>query len=126
MIKNPRQYLGRIAPEVAKELGMEIDAFLDDLFDSDYYHCPKCGQIVNLDEQDWDIDKPCEICKARKKLIGRNSPEVFKEKGYADNLEELQEYLTYIDSLSCSVCTNCSCIVDMNDIKDKYFCKRCS
>jgi len=63
MIKNPAQYKGRMAPDVAKELGMEIDDFLDELLAVDYYHCPTCGLIVDIKEVGDELNDPCNKCR---------------------------------------------------------------
>lgn len=62
-IKNPSQYKGRIAPDVAKELGMNIDDFLDELWPLGYYHCPVCGKIVDIEEVGDELETPCNRCK---------------------------------------------------------------
>ena len=66
MIKEPWKYRSRLATEVAKELKMEIDDFLDELNDAGYYCCPKCGEIVNVEELGNDLDKPCDKCRMKK------------------------------------------------------------
>ena len=65
MIKEAYKYRKRLATEVAKELGMEIDDFLDDLFDAGYYCCPKCGEIVDIEQQDNNLNKKCDKCEVR-------------------------------------------------------------
>jgi hypothetical protein len=62
-IENPSQYVGRIPPDVAKELGVDIDDFLDEIHDQGYYYCPKCGKIVSSEELEDDYENPCNACK---------------------------------------------------------------
>jgi hypothetical protein len=62
-VKNPSEILGRMAPDVAKELNIDIDVFLDELWPLGYYHCPKCGKIVNIEEVGETLDEPCNKCR---------------------------------------------------------------
>ena len=50
-------------PDVAKELGIDIDIFLDSLIEKGYYHCPKCGKIVNIEEVGDELETPCNKCR---------------------------------------------------------------
>ena len=65
-ITRPDIYKGRLAPDVAKELGMEIDNFLDEMFDSGYYYCSHCGEIVDVEQVGTSLNEPCDKCKKGK------------------------------------------------------------
>jgi hypothetical protein len=121
-IENPKQYIGRYALNVARELGVDIDTLLDELVALDIYHCPKCGFIVEIEEVGELLETPCKKCIARKDLIGKDYTVFLTEKGL-----NCEDSLTYIDSFACSVCTKCDTIVDMNDITaDDFFgCTNC-
>jgi len=64
-IKDIHKYKGRMASDVAKELRMDIDDFLDDIWDRGYYVCSKCGLVVNEYELD-ELDDPCYKCRENK------------------------------------------------------------
>ena len=60
------KYKGRIATDVAKELNMDIDDFLDTIFDKGYYCCPKCGEIVDIEQLGNTVSGQCDKCRANK------------------------------------------------------------
>jgi len=48
MIKNIKQHIGKNCHKVCSDLKLDIDDFLDELFDHDLYVCVGCGKIVSI------------------------------------------------------------------------------
>jgi len=63
----------------------------------------------------------------REDIIGRNNVEVMTEMGFTDTTNDICEFLEFVDSKGCSVCTKCNTIVDIHEITtdDFHGCKRC-
>lgn len=59
------KYKGRKATDVARELDMDIDDFLDAIFTKGYYCCPKCGEIVDVEQLGNDLECPCDNCSCK-------------------------------------------------------------
>ena len=66
MINEAYKYKGRNAKEVADELSVSIDFLLDELNDSGYYCCCKCGRIFDVEQLGNDLDNPCDDCRVKK------------------------------------------------------------
>lgn len=99
------------------------------------YRSTEYGDGIDVDPQK-EVYCPLEMMQSkevpevqREKLIGRNYEEVEKEMDFRgdDEADAPEKFLTYIDSLACSVCTRCKRIVDMRDITatDFFGCKNC-
>lgn len=64
------KYKGQKAKEVAKNLNMDMDDFLDVIFEQGYYYCQKCREIVDIEQiyldDDHALDGLCDKCKKKK------------------------------------------------------------
>ena len=63
IIKDVSKYIGMNGRDVADELRMDMDDFLDEIFVLDYYVCRTCGRIMKTE----DINMPCSVCRRERK-----------------------------------------------------------
>jgi len=61
-VNNPEQYIDQKPPDIAKQLGIDIDDFLDSIFEQNYYYCSICGKIRDIEELGNNLESPCNKC----------------------------------------------------------------
>ena len=92
MIKESHKYKGRMAIDVAGELNMEIDDFLDDLFDTGYYCCHKCGEIVDVEQLGDKLADQCNKCESKKRFLKAGDKVVVEHAEFKVNERQMFEH----------------------------------